>query len=168
MRYAPLGVVARYVLLGAALGVPAGVVWAFVAPRVQMTSIADGTFTEAFPQQFIASDLILGSLLLVTGSVIGVGACVRLRRTDFQRGWSHVVGAICAGLTAAAAARVVGWWLAGRTPVPDPSGSFGLPLQVQASGVMLLGCFSALLVVVLYSAFASEPAKPSDEPVVPS
>lgn len=165
---APAGVIARYILLGAGLGLLAGIAWSLLAPRVMVTALADGDFVEQFPQEFIASDLILGSLLLLAGLVIGVVAAVRLHRTGFRSGWTQVAGAVAAALTAAAVARVVGWWLAGRTPSSDGTGTFGVPITLQATGVLLLAAFAALLVVVLYSAFAREPVTPEAEPSGPS
>lgn len=167
MTPAPIGVIARYVLLGAALGLVAGVGWVLAAPRVQVRSLASGDFVEPLPQAFIASDLMLGSALLAVGVVIGVVAAVRLHRTGFVQGWTQIAGAVAASLTAAAVARVAGWWLAGRTAVPDGSGTFGLPLTLQADGVLLLSAFTALLIIVLYSAFAREPVTPSAEPSEP-
>lgn len=164
MTPAPAGVIARYVLLGAGLGVPTGVLWVLLAPRVQVKSFADASFVDQFPQAFIASDLILGSLLMLVGLIIGVIAAVRLHRTGFRGGWAQVAGVIAGSLTAAAVARVAGWWLAGRTPVPEAGGTFGMPLGLIASGVLLLSTFAALLVVVLYSAFAKEP-EPADADV---
>lgn len=161
---APAGVIARYILLGAGLGLIAGVFWALLAPRVPVKAGANVDFVEAFPQGFIATDLILGTLLLVVGVVIGVITARRLHRTAFARGWVQVLGAIAAGLTAGVAARVIGWWLAGRTTVPQAGGYVGLPITLLANGVLLLGVFSALLVVVLYSAFAREPVSDPAEP----
>ena len=152
----PAGVIARYVVLGAALGVAVGVLWVLLAPRVVATSLDPATFDEQYPQGFAVADLTLGSLLLVAGGAIGLTAAIRLRRTGFDRGWAQVVGAIASASMCAAVARVVGWWLAGRT-VSGREGSFELPLTVGANGVLLLGAFSALLVVVLYAAFAREP-----------
>lgn len=163
----PAGVIARYVLLGAALGLPAGLLWYLVAPRVAMESVADGTFVESYPKGFAAADMTLAVILTVVGLVIGVVACRRLRATGYQSGWAQVVGAISAGLSAAGVARVLGWWLAGRSVSPNAAGTVDAPLALGASGVMLVGAFFALLVLLLYSAFADD-VMPAAEPSEPT
>lgn len=151
----PAGVIARYVLLGAAAGLPVGLLWVALAPRVLVRHSADGGFVDAYPQGFAVADLTLGALLLVAG--LGLAAVVvrRLHQTGFERGWAQVVGLLVASLMCAAVARVLGWWLAGRTMTPSGE-NIALPLTVQASGVLLLAAFSGLLVVVLYAAFARD------------
>ncbi len=155
----PVGVIARYVLLGAAMGVPAAVFWIWWAPRVVVSSLETTSFVEGYPQGFAVADLILGALLLVVGLVIGVVATMRLRRTGFAKGWSQVIGAIAGAATCAAVARVLGWWLAGREAKSLPGDTFELPISIGANGVLLLGVFSALLVILGYSAFAREPVR---------
>ncbi|MCU0294569.1 MAG: hypothetical protein MUD05_00790 [Candidatus Nanopelagicales bacterium] len=159
----PVGVIARYLVLGAALGVPVGVLWVWWAPRVQVTSLEGPAFVEGYPQGFAVSDLMLGALMLGAGVAIGVVASVRLRRTGFVGGWSHVVGAIAGAATCAAVARVTGWWLAGRDVRELADGILELPVTVGANGVLLLGVFSALLVIVMYAAFARDPVMPGSE-----
>ena len=151
----PAGVIARYVLLGAGIGAVVGGLWSLLAPRVLVVHGEAGRFVDAYPQGFAIADLTLGSLLLVAGVGIGAVAVLRLRRTGFEQGWSQVIGALVAALMCAATARVVGWWLAGRsmTRIGD---EVELPLTLQATGVLLLGAFSALLVVVLVSAFSRD------------
>lgn len=153
----PIGVIARHLLLGAALGIPVAVLWVLLTPRVVATSVDPAEFAEPYPQGFAATDLTLGALLLATGCVIGVAAASRLRATRFDRGWGQVLGVIAGAGMCAAVARILGWWMAGRTVQPIPGG-FELPLTVGASGVLLLGMFSGLLVVLFYAAFAREPA----------
>lgn len=89
----PAGVISRYIVLGAALGLPVGLLWAWWAPRVLVRSVADADFVDAYPQGFAITDLTLGALLLAAGVVIGVLAARRLARTGFVGGWAHVVGA---------------------------------------------------------------------------
>lgn len=153
----PLGVVARFIVLGAALGIAVGGLWAVLAPRAVVTSLDTPDFAEPYPQGFAVADLILGALLLVAGTGIGVLAARRLRATGFVGGWVQVVGAVVAAGMCAAVARVVGWWLAGRTLVELATGDYELPVSVGANGVLLLAVFSALLVVVFYAAFARDP-----------
>lgn len=153
----PAGVIARYVLLGAAIGVPVGLFWVLFAPRVLVRHSEGGGFVDAYPQGFAIADLTLGALLLGAGVALGVVAAVRLRRTRFAQGWVQVAGVLVASLMSAAVARVLGWWIAGRTMTPVGD-TIELPLTVQATGVLLLAAFSALLVVVLYAAFARDEA----------
>jgi hypothetical protein len=148
-------VIARYVLLGAAVGIPAGLLWVMLAPRVLVSHDNTAAFVDAYPQGFAIADLTLGLLLLFAGVGLGMVGAGRLRRTCFDRGWAQVVGVLVASLMAGAVARVIGWWLAGRAMKPVGS-NIELPLTVQADGVLLLGAFSALIIVVLYSAFARD------------
>lgn len=155
----PAGVIARYVLLGAAFGLVAGLAWVLLAPRVEVHS--DAAPVESYPEGFAAADLTLGLLLAIAGVVLGVVAARRLRATGFERGWGQVAGVIAGALTCAGVARVAGWWLAGRALAGDQ-----LPLTLNAQGVLLLGVVSGLLVVALVAAFARdplvEPAQPPD------
>ncbi|MEI2787156.1 MAG: hypothetical protein V9E82_15835 [Candidatus Nanopelagicales bacterium] len=154
-----VGVIARYLLLGAALGVPAGLAWVLLAPRVAVAH-GDGGFIEPYPQGFAIADLTLALALLVAGLVLGGVAARRLRQLGFGQGGVQVVGVIIAAGMCAAVARVLGWWLAGRSMVRDGA-IVELPLTLQANGVLLMAAFSALLVVILSSAFARDPE--SDE-----
>jgi hypothetical protein len=106
--------------------------------------------------------------LLVAGIGIGVVAAIRLTRTGFAGGWAHVVGAMAAAGVCAAVARVVGWWLAGRSAAGLPDGTYRLPVTVAAEGVLLLGMSSALLVVLVVAAFAREHVTPGSVPSGPS
>ena len=164
----PAGVISRYIVLGAALGVPVGLLWAWWAPRVLVRSVADADFVDAYPQGFAITDLTLGALLLAAGVVIGVLAARRLVRTGFVGGWAHVVGAMAAAVVCAATGRVIGWWVAGREVATLSDGTFALPITVGADGVLLLGVFSALLVVVLAAAFARDGVTPESVPSEPS
>ena len=164
----PAGVISRYIVLGAALGVPVGLLWAWWAPRVLVRSVADADFVDAYPQGFAITDLTLGALLLAAGVVIGVLAARRLARTGFVGGWAHVVGAMAAAVVCAATGRVIGWWVAGREVATLSDGTFALPITVGADGVLLLGVFSALLVVVLAAAFARDRVTPESVPSEPS
>jgi hypothetical protein len=160
----PVGVMARYLVLGAALGVPVGVLWVWWAPRVAVTSLEGPVFVEGYPQGFAVADLILGALMLGAGVAIGIVAAIRLRRTEFISGWAHVVGAIIGAAVCAAVARTTGWWLAGSDVRELAAGLYELPVTVGANGVLLLGVFSALLVILMYSAFARDTVTPGSEP----
>ena len=131
-------------------------------------SVADADFVDAYPQGFAITDLTLGALLLAAGVVIGVLAARRLARTGFVGGWAHVVGAMAAAVVCAATGRVIGWWVAGREVATLSDGTFALPITVGADGVLLLGVFSALLVVVLAAAFARDRVTPESVPSEPS
>jgi hypothetical protein len=151
----PAGVIARYVVLGAALGLPAGLAWVLLAPRV--TATPGGDLVEVYPEQFAAADLTLGLVLAVAGLVLGIVAARRLLRTRFDGGWAQVAGVIAGGLVCGGVARVVGWWLAGRASTPT-GGVTELPLTLSADGVLLLAVLTGLLVVVVVSGFAGDPA----------
>lgn len=145
----PAGVIARYVVLGALLGIPAGLAWVLFAPRVE---VADGAPVAAYPEGFAAADLTLGLVLCVAGLVLGIVAGRRLRHTGFEGGWAQIGGVIAGAVACAAVARVVGWWLAGRA-----MNGADLPLTLNANGVLLLGVVSGLLVVIVVAAFARDP-----------
>lgn len=153
----PVGVVARYVVLGAILGVAVGLLWVWWAPRVLVASADNRAFLETYPQGFAGADLLLGALLLVAGLAVGAAAAKRLGQAGFAGGWAHVLGAAASAGVCAAVARVLGWWLAGRVARELPDGTVELPLGVGAAGVLLLGVFAALLVIVLFAAFARDP-----------
>jgi len=155
-RLLPAGVIARYAVLGAALGIPVGILWGWSSPRVLVRSLAEADFVDAYPQGFAVADLLLGALLLVAGTVIGTVAAVRLRRTGFVGGWAHVVGAIVATAVCAAVGRVSGWWIAGRSAGARSDGTVALPVTVGAQGVLVLGVFAALFVIVLVAAFSRD------------
>lgn len=163
----PVGVIARYIALGAAVGVPVGLLWVVLAPRVLVEHSSPTAFLDAYPQGFAIADLTLGGLLLVAGVVIGVAAARRLRRTGFENGWTHIAGVVAATAVCAGVARVLGYWLAGRAMTADGP-DLTLPLTLNADGVLLLALFSALLVIVLYATFAREPIMPAEEQSEPS
>lgn len=146
----PAGVIARYIVLGAGLGIVGGLVWVFTAPRVEVR--ADAVPVQSYPEQFAAADLTLGVVLVVAGLVLGVVAARRLGRTGFDGGWAQIAGVIAGALACGGVARVVGWWLAGRA-----MNGADLPLTLSADGVLLLGVVSGLLVIILAAAFARDP-----------
>lgn len=143
-------------MLGSLVGVPVGGLWVLFAPRVRLASTEPVAFVESYPQGFAVADLILGALLLVAGVLLGGVASRRLVRTGFHRGWVHVAGVIAAAGTTAAVARVIGWWAAGRHLGELPDGALQSPLTLGATGVLLLGAFSALLVVLFAAVLSSE------------
>lgn len=153
----PVGVIARYVVLGAGLGFLVGLLWVWWAPRVLVLSRDNRDFLDTYPQGFAGADLLLGALLLVAGLGIGAVTAARLGRLGFVGGWAHVLGAAAGAGVCAAVARVLGWWLAGRVAHELPDGTVELPLGVGAGGVLLLGVFAALLVIALFAAFARDP-----------
>jgi MFS family permease len=152
----PVGVIARYIVLGAVLGLPAGLAWWLLAPRVAVRADDPEALVESYPEGFIGADLTLGIALAVVGLILGTAASRRLYRTGFVRGWAQVAGVIVGGLAAAGVAWLLGWWLAGGGQ-PRTSGEALLPLTLNAGGVLLLAVVSGLLVVILATAFARDP-----------
>jgi hypothetical protein len=154
----PVGVIARYVVLGAGLGVLAGLAWVLLAPRVLVNG---EDLVAAYPEGFAAADLTLGLILGLAGVGLGIVAARRLRATCFIGGWAQVAGMIAGGLACGGVARVVGWWLRdwGRAAQSD-----SLPLTVGANGVLLLAVLTGLLVLVFYAGFArdSPPEAPAE------
>lgn len=132
------------------------VLWVLLAPRVPLADADPVAFLEPYPQGFAVADLTLGALLLAAGVAVGAVASRRLMSSGFHRGWVHVAGAVAAAATTAAVARIIGWWAAGRQLAELPDGTLQAPLTVGATGVMLLGAFSALLVVLFAAVLAPE------------
>lgn len=160
----PVGVIARYVLLGAAVGIPVAMAWILVAPRVAVVHGEAGRFVEPYPQGFAIADLTLGVALSAAGLLLGAITVYRLYQTGFRQGWVQVVGLVIACAMTAGVARVLGWWIAGRAMVRDGD-TVELPLTLQANGVLLLAAFAGLLVVVLGAAFARDEVQVTSQPV---
>ena len=80
----------------------------------------------------------------------------------WRQGWAQIAGAVAAAAVCAGVARVLGYWLAGRS-VSDQGSSLTLPLTVNADGVLLLSVFSSLLVIAVYAAFARDAVTPAAE-----
>jgi hypothetical protein len=88
------------------LGAPAGLLWARLAPRVDVRVADDGTpfLAELESSQFFTVDLTFGVLMLVGG--LGSAG---LARRGLQRSWLGLVaGLTLGGLLAARVARAVG------------------------------------------------------------
>jgi hypothetical protein len=84
------------------LGAPVGLLWAAVAPRVDVV-VADGgtTLAEPSPSGFIAADVLFLALVVAAGLLCGVAAWALAG----QHGPGAVVGLAVGGLLAAEVAR---------------------------------------------------------------
>lgn len=91
------GVVAAVVIV--LLGAPVGLLWATVAPRVQLIvrGPGDAVFAERASQAFVDADVAFGALTLVAGLACGALAAWLGRR----HGPGVVVGLLAGGLLAA-------------------------------------------------------------------
>lgn len=147
------GISVRIMLVLAATGVPAGLVWFALAPRREF-EVVEGGFRPLEPQ----SEALIGAdgwLLIVTG-VLGVVAAVVAWRYVRARG----VGVVLALAVGIAAATVVAWQV-GAVVGAGPSeaelsqlGSIVTPaLQLRAIPVLVIGAFLATLTYLVAVCF---------------
>ena len=142
-------------LAGAAiLGIPAGYIWALVAPRALARVVSHGAanVVNAETTAFIAADAWFVLIATVGGLLTGIlGYLYVVRRRDGARGAPAALGLILGGLAATA----IMWWIGdnyGRA-------SFHHALLTRPAGTYLhaslsLGAKSALIFWPLFAALA--------------
>lgn len=136
-------------IIMAVVGVPVGVLWWLVAPRVEATVVEGGiTLSQTAAQTFVAADGWFAILTLVAGIACGGALAVRGRPDGPAAAIALVVG----GLLAALVAWRVGVFL-GRAPDPlagseSATAAVGttvtLALELRATGVILAWAIGAL------------------------
>jgi hypothetical protein len=155
----------------AACGVPVGVLWPLIAPRVEATVVDDGLrLTQSAAQTYVAADGWFAILTVLAG--IATGELVALRSRP--GGPAAAIALAGGGLLAALVAWRVGVFL-GRAPGgPDKPASAAvgetlrLPLELRAYGVLLLWAISAVATFFAsVLATGREPAEPT-EPTQPA
>jgi hypothetical protein len=158
----------------AVAGVPAGLLWWWLAPRAEFHITADGPVAVGHPspELLIADDGVLALILAGLGLISGVVAW-RLRR---RRGIATLV-ALALG---AAVAGVVAWRLGvllapspTRAEVTDVGGTVTTGLSLGALAVLAVGPFTAVLAYLVPAAYAAgddlgRPDPPAGHPPVPS
>ena len=146
-------------VLGLALsGLPAGLVWVWLAPRADFTVTADGPqpVGEVSPELPVADDSIFVLVLLGLGLLAGVVAWYGLRR---RRGVPVLVGLGLGVLAAGTVAWQLGEAL-GRGPTADQLAEVGrtvtTAVRLEALAALGAGPFLAVLVYLLATVFAAD------------
>ena len=141
-----------------AVGALLGVLWARLAPRVDLLVAGDGkAYPQGYqPEGYMAADGIAALLCIVAGIVVGVLAVIVLRRrtpqdSDHAARWATIV-VIPLGLLGAVALWFVGTRLGGFDLSLVVSGSaqgaeIAAPLRLRMPGVLVLWPAASLLVV---------------------
>ncbi|WOQ15473.1 hypothetical protein [Raineyella sp. W15-4] len=150
-----------YVLAAVLLGGAGGVVWRTTTPLPGYTVQPDGqaVISELALTQLFVADARYAVIGLVGGLLLGLLAVAVLRR----RGWWVVVWAAAAPILAGLAAWGAG--VVGAVPLKDriahavAGQSEPVDLALHSPVAVLLWPFAAMLVVLLWSAFAPEPAR---------
>jgi hypothetical protein len=148
------------------IGVPAGLLWWWVAPQPLYRVAAEGLYlVGSQPQAAVAAD---GWFLIITGVVgAGAGAIVWLRCRETP--WGAVIGLFVGGLAGAALAAAIGLLLGREDPFAAAIGTTTEgSLEIHAWGVMLAEAGFAVVVWLLLDLLVlrGEPA-PAAPPVDP-
>jgi hypothetical protein len=124
-------------LATAALGLPLGALWGWLAPREDVRLAPGGavSFVNAGGDLFVGADLLYALLAVVVGLAAGAVA----HRVAADRGWPVVAGLALGGALAALLAVRLGEWI-GTAPLTFEQGQLmpadGRPLPPEASGVL--------------------------------
>lgn len=152
--------VVAYVLSALLVGVVGGVVWRTTTPLPGYTVGPDGkaVISELALTRLFTADARYTLIALIGGSVLGLLAAALLHR----RGWWVVVwaviGPVLAGLAAWGAGIVGAVPLQERLAAATVGRTEPVDLALNAPVAVLVWPFAAVLVVLLWSAFAPEPA----------
>src|SRR5262245_61871280 len=136
-------------VLSAGLGVAAGFIWTVVAPKLELEVRGDAAIpVRPEGEALIGIDGTFALIAIGGGVLCAIIAYVRLRR-----GIGVVCALVAGGALAAWLASYVGRWAgpaALATHRGDPDGTvFTQPLDLRATGVLLLWPIAALLVYLL-------------------
>ena len=159
-------------LATAALGLPVGALWGWLAPREDVRLAPGGavSFVNAGGDLFVGADLLYGLLAVAVGLAAGVVA----HRVAADRGWPVVAGLAVGGALAALLAVQLGEWIGaaplvfergqlmpadGRPLPPDASGVLEVALTLRATGAVALLPLSAVL-----AHLSLQLARPQPEP----
>jgi hypothetical protein len=155
----------------AAFGVPVGVCWLLITPRVKVTVVDGGvTLTETVAETFVAADGWFAIITVAAGIASGVLITFRGR----PAGPAAAVALAAGGALAALVAWRVGVFL-GRAPAAlDQAASAAdgetltLPLRLRAYGVLLVWAISAVATFFAGALAAGpDPTAPA-EPAAPA
>lgn len=162
-------------LLTAALGLPVGALWGWLAPREDVRLAPGGavSFVNAGGDLFVGADLLYGLLAVAVGLAAGAVA----HRVAADRGWPVVAGLAVGGALAALLAVQLGEEIGaaplvfergqllpadGRPLPPDASGVLEVALTLRATGAVVLLPLSAVL-----AHLSLQLARPQPEPYPP-
>jgi hypothetical protein len=170
-RRADRRLVALMVVAALVLGVGAGLLWQWLAPRQTFLITVAGPFppTEQAAGLVVSADAWFAVLTAAAGVLLGVLAVLSGNR----RAYALVLGAVGGSVRQVAVMFVVGQAVANRRLVLHwgPVGGENLPerglLVIQAWPVVALGPLFAVLVTLVAVALSSPPAPEVDEPPLP-
>jgi hypothetical protein len=137
-------------ILGA-LGGPAGLLWAWLAPHATAAR-PDGVavFVGYNNEVFIASDATLGVIGLVIGIVAGVAGYLWRSKRGPWMAIGLAVGGAAGSLLASFVGHQIGLSTFNRLVNEAPAGlEFSVPVSVRAAGVLLIEPLVAVLVYVV-------------------
>jgi hypothetical protein len=168
----------------AALGVPFGLVWAWLAPDVPVLVTARGpVFAEPQPEQPVAADGWFAFLAVPVGILAAVGGWLVARR---MRGAPAAVGApgLVAVTIGAIGAALLAWWLGRHVGLSDyretlAAAEAGVQLDrppdlragivgwwpPRVLGVLLVPALAAAATYTLLAAWSPYPTLRRDEPL---
>ncbi len=147
-----LRTISGWILVSAAVGALVGLVWVWVAPRVQYRVVGDQLRrVDPQPSQYFAADLLLGGLLLLAG----LGLVLVWWRTGAKRPLAALAGLAIGGALAGIIAAVLGHALGGQAPSAaglSDGATVAAPLQFR-SWAMLLWWPTVVAIVVAVVTF---------------
>lgn len=144
------------------LGAPAGLLWAALAPRVQVVLSESGPgLDDPETGAFVGADVVFAVLVLLVGVACGLVA-FRLAR---RYGPGVVVGLLLGGLTAAYVAAQTGEQVgldSFRAAVDDASrrGTVEASVRLRATELLVLWPVGALTAFALATALRTRPERP--------
>ncbi|QGF24495.1 hypothetical protein [Raineyella fluvialis] len=153
------GPYAGYGLASVLLGCLGGVVWRTTTPLPGYTVGPDekAVISELGLTQLFVADARYALIAMAGGLLLGVLAVVLLRHLGVRIVLWAVIGPVLAGLAAWAAGVVGATPLKDRLAVATAGRTEPVDLALNAPVAVLLWPFLAILVVLLWSAFAPEP-----------
>lgn len=151
--------VLAYVSAALLLGAAGGLVWRTTTPLPGYTVGSDGTavISEVALTQLFIADARYAVIGAVGGLLLGLLAVLLLRRRGWWVAVWATVGPVLAGLAAWGAGVVGAVPLAQRLATATVGRTEPVDLALNAPVAVLLWPFAAILVVLLWSAFAPEP-----------
>jgi hypothetical protein len=148
----------RLIVVLALAGLPAGVLWWWLAPRADFRITADGPVVIGSPphELLIADDALLALILAGVGLLAGVGAWLLRRRRGVATVVALTLGALGTG--------AVAWWLGEllgpgptRAELADVGSRVTTALHLGSPVVLAVAPFTALLVYLFGALYTHDP-----------